>query len=386
MLPFSAAEFFILMGLHIAILWGAKFVLRDTAYRYVLAVLNLLYIVVLFPKPLHLLTFLVYAYGMTYLNLSVFRFRKKIWGVLLLLLPLIFVKADIRVHYYPFKLSEWASFAGLSYGAFRIVGHYMDCAPGAKMPPVFSYFNFVTFTPTLLIGPIERFSRYVKSEATGFSNITGENFSAGFDMLVKGVAFKYVCAELVDRYWLQAFPAESTAAVHVMSTMYAYYAFLFFDFAGYSWMAAGIGKMMGITVPQNFRNPFVAVNPQDFWQRFHISLGEWLKDYFFTPLYMAFSRAKKLKAYPLLRQNTAMLLTFGLMGCWNGFSANYIISGFLFGFYSLVHNSYLVQCRKKGRDIVFGSLPPLAIKFISIFIMINITAFSLYVFSGRAHF
>ena len=165
--------------------------------------------------------------------------------------------------------------------------------------------------------------------------------------------------------------------------MYAYYFYLFFDFAGYSFMALGIGKMMGIKVPVNFTNPFVAVNPQDFWRRFHISLGEWLKDYFFTPLYMFLSRRKKLKKYPVTRQNIALIFTFLLMGCWNGFKFNYILSGFLFGLFSAVHNSYIIKCKKKGKDVFFGNMKPVYIKIISIFIMFNIVAFSLYIFSGR---
>ena len=148
-------------------------------------------------------------------------------------------------------------------------------------------------------------------------------------------------------------------------------------------MALGIGKMMGINVPLNFRNPFFSVNPQDFWRRFHISLGEWLKDYFFTPLYMLLTRNKRLKKYPLTRQNLAMIMTFLLMGCWNGFNFRYILSGFLFGVFSAVHNSYVYLCKKNGRDVFFGKLPPLAVKIISIFIMFNLVAIALYIFSGR---
>lgn len=151
-------------------------------------------------------------------------------------------------------------------------------------------------------------------------------------------------------------------------------------------MVFGFGKMMGIAVPVNFGNPFLSVNPQDFWRRFHISLGEWLKDYFFTPLYMQFSRMQRLKKYPLTRQHLAMFLTFLLMGCWNGFTAGFIISGALFGIYSVVHNWYVVTCRKKGRDVFFGNLSPRAVQIASIFIMINLVAISLFIFSGRCPF
>jgi len=170
------------------------------------------------------------------------------------------------------------------------------------------------------------------------------------------------------------------------NNMYAYYFYLFFDFAGYSWMALGIGKMMGMTVPVNFTNPFVAVNPQDFWRRFHISLGDWLKDYFFTPLFMFMTRKKGLKKYPLLRQNIALVATFVLMGCWNGFHKKFILSGLLLGVYSMIHNTYIYQCKKKDRDVVFGKMNAKLVKVLSIIIMFNAVAFALYIFSGRCPF
>jgi membrane protein involved in D-alanine export len=249
-----------------------------------------------------------------------------------------------------------------------------------------TYFNFLSFTPTLLIGPIDRYSRFKESEDVGFLSITGENFLKGWNSLVKGIVFKYILAELIDRYWLNICPSSSMQFLDIANNMYAYYFYLFFDFAGYSWMALGLGRMMGMTVPVNFTNPFVAVNPQDFWRRFHISLGDWLKDYFFTPLFMFMSRKKRLKKYPITRQNIALMLTFVLMGCWNGFNLHYILSGFLFGVFSVIHNIYVFQCRKQDRDVVFGKMNPTLVKFLSIFIMFNAVAFALYIFSGRCPF
>ena len=310
--------------------------------------------------------------------------KRKIWGILLLLLPMLLVKFDIRFASYPFKLNEWISFAGLSYASFKIVGYYMDKAPKERMTDGVTWFNFLSFTPTLLIGPIERLSRFKATQDNGFSLLNASGFMEGWNVLIKGLAFKYVFAELVDRYWLGQFSGPDSPALGLFSEMYAYYFYLFFDFAGYSFMALGIGRMMGIVVPVNFTNPFLATNPQEFWRTFHISLGDWLKDYFFTPLYMFLTRKKSLKAYPVLRQNTAMILTFTLMGCWNGFKAHYIVSGLLFGIFSAVHNTYVVQCKKKGRDVVYGNLSPLAVKLISIFVVFNCVAVALYIFSGRS--
>lgn len=383
MLPFSSFEFFIIMTIFIAIIVVCKNFVSDNNYKYVLGFLNALFLTIIYPKPLHLIFLITFSYFSTYLISEFLKFNKKIWGILILLLPMLLVKLDIRFTFYPFELNEIISFAGLSYVSFRIMGYYIDKAPGQKMTDFASYFNFLAFTPTLLIGPIDKFIHFKASQNIGFSSINITNFVLGWNALVKGIAFKYIIAEIIDRYWLNIFPETSKEILHMANNMYAYYFYLFFDFAGYSFMALGIGKMMGIDVPVNFKNPFVAINPQDFWRRFHISLGEWLKDYFFTPLYMFFTRKKSLKKFPVLRQNTALILTFLLMGCWNGFKLHYILSGLLFGIFSAVHNSYVIFCKKKGKDVIFGNLSPIAIKLISIFFMFNLVSFALYLFSGR---
>jgi membrane protein involved in D-alanine export len=371
------------MAIFIALITAGKYFFADKHYKYMLAFLNALFLITIYPKPVHFFLLIAFAYVTTYLISDRVRFNKKIWGILILLLPMLLVKFDIRFDFYPFELNQLLSFAGLSYASFRIVGYYMDKAPSEKITDPVSYFNFLSFTPTLLIGPIEKFSRFKASQDKGFTTIQSENFITGCNALVKGIAFKYVIAEIVDRYWLNKFEATSKELIPMLHNMYAYYAYLFFDFAGYSFMALGIGKMMGMMVPVNFTNPFLAVNPQDFWRRFHISLGDWLKEYFFTPLYLFFSRKKSLKKYPVARQNIALILTFLLMGCWNGFKAHYILSGLLFGIYSAIHNTYLIECKKKGKDVVFGNLNATAVKFISIFVMLNLVAIALYIFSGR---
>lgn len=383
MLPFSGTEFFLLMLIFVLLISAAKYFIADLYYKYFLAVLNLLFLVCVFPMPMHFILLVLFSYLSIWLFSEIFKTKQKIWGIIVLLIPLLLVKFDIRFHFYPFKLNNLLSFAGLSYASFRIVGYYMDKTPGEKMPNLAGYFNFLAFTPTMLIGPIDRYNRFAASEAKGFSSINPENFIVGWNAVVKGVVFKYIIAEFIDRYWLSLYAPSSTEMLHMANTMYAYYFYLFFDFAGYSFMALGIGKMMGMNVPVNFKNPFTALNPQDFWRKFHISLGDWLRDYFFTPLYMFLTRKKRLKQYPLLRQNTAMILTFVLMGCWNGFKWNFIVSGLLFGIYSAVYNTYAVQCKKKGRDVVFGNMKPVVVKAMSIFIVFHLVAVALYVFSGR---
>ncbi|MBK9479608.1 MAG: D-alanyl transfer protein [Bacteroidetes bacterium] len=386
MLPFSSYEFFILMALYIGLIVLCKQIVAARFYSVVLAVLNLGYLLFVYPEPLHFLLLILFSYLITYLLSDLLKVANKLIGIVVLLLPMLLVKFDIRIATYPFVLNNLLSFAGLSYASFRIMGYYMDKAPDEKMSDALTYFNFLAFTPTLLIGPIDKFSRFKNSLEKGFSSINSTNFIAGWDALMKGIAFKYIFAELVQRYCLSVVDKESSELLPMLITMYGYYVYLFFDFAGYSLLALGIGKMMGMEVPVNFTNPFVAMNPQDFWRRFHISLGDWLRTYFFTPLYMFFTRKKGLKKYPLFRQNISLVLTFLLMGCWNGFKFNFILSGLLFGLFSAIHNTYVVQCKKKGKDVIFGNLNTTAVRIISIVITFNLVAFALYIFSGYCPF
>jgi membrane protein involved in D-alanine export len=102
---------------------------------------------------------------------------------------------------------------------------------------------------------------------------------------------------------------------------------------------------------------------------------------FFKPIFKELTSKQLFK--PITRQNIALFSTFTLMGFWNGFELHYIISGLLFGVYSVVHNYYVYLCKKNKKDVFFGNLNPKLIIFISIVFMINSVAISIYIFSGK---
>ena len=139
---------------------------------------------------------------------------------------------------------------------------------------------------------------------------------------------------------------------------------------------------MGIFVPMNFNHPYLAANPQDFWRRFHITLGSWLTDYFFKPLYKYLHNFNILKGRRLLIQNLAIIATFLLMGMWNGFTWYFIFSGFLFGIFSAIHNIYVVYVKKGGYDY-FTIFPNIIALNLKRFLMLNGAVLALYFFSGR---
>lgn len=375
MLPFANIDFYLLFALLVALLYALKAVLKGRV-TLVSAItgISLFYVVVYFPKPVQLLLFTGYQCLFTWLLLFRWKRLHKLLGSLLLALPMVLVKLDWNV--------DVIGFAGISYITFRCLQVYLD---GDLLLDKFRFPDFIAFllfTPSLLVGPIDRYERFKGDLDEGWARLNRHALLAGWEFIVLGLLHKFVLAEIADRYWLSTVNADSTAIQDMASSMYGYTVYLYFDFAGYSLLAIGSGRMMGIELPQNFDRPWLTENPPEFWRRWHISLGDWLRDYFFRPIYKNLSGLQRLRTWPLLRQNIALFSTFLLMGCWNGSEAHYIVSGALFGLFSVVYNSYQHQSRKHKWNF-WGGTPPWLVKGLSIFIMVQLACFALYIFSGR---
>ena len=177
---------------------------------------------------------------------------------------------------------------------------------------------------------------------------------------------------------MKKFNQQSHEWVHILGTAYSYTVYLVLDFSGYSLMAVGLSYMMGIKLPMNFNKPWLTKNPADLWRRFHITLGSFLNDYFFKPIYMWLARKNFFKTHRLLAQNISLFLTFLLMGAWNGLKWNYILSGFMFGLSSVVYNTYQTQF-KKSRHFLLSERMLLVYRIF----FINYIVIALYLFSGK---
>ncbi|MFZ1686265.1 MAG: MBOAT family O-acyltransferase [Flavobacteriales bacterium] len=375
MLPFATVEFYMLFALVVAALFLVKAVIGSRVkLGSALLVVSLGFAIVYYPKPIQLLAFTAYQCLFCWFLLFKWQRLHKLLGSLLLALPMVLVKFNVE--------TELLSFAGLSYITFRCVQVYLDGELVRERFTFCAFITFLLFTPSLLVGPIDRYERFKTDLDDGWSRLNKASFTAGWELMVLGLLHKFVLAELADRFWLSRIPAESVAVIDMTNSMYAYTVYLYFDFAGYSLLAMGLGRMMGIALPFNFDRPWLVSNPPEFWKRWHVSLGDWLRDYFFRPIYKNLSGVQRLRTWPLLRQNIALFSTFLLMGCWNGIEPHYIVSGALFGLYSVVYNSYQHLSRKHQWNF-WGSLPEKAVRLISIVIMVNLCCFALYIFSGR---
>lgn len=372
MLPFTDIDFFLFALIYVGLIWLFKILVKDEMYPIVTFFITLLYFIFYFRYSLALGGYVVGSYLFTVFVAK--HINHKLWSSILLFLPMILFKAHVEL---PFIF-----FAGLSFVSFRAVQVLLDHDYKVRINFI-DYFNFLCFIPSFYIGPLDRFKRFSENSKKGFEQINAVSIEEGLQQFAIGVLYKFVIAEVISRYWLNAGLFTENGTAFFFNDMYAYTIYLFFDFAGYSAMAIGMAKFIGIHLPMNFNAPFIAINPPDFWQRWHASLTNWLTDYLFKPFYKWLNGFQKLKKAPLTRQNIAIFVTLCFMGCWNGFEINFILSGLIYGLFSVVHNIYQYKCRVNDKDVVFGNLSPTAVKYISIFIMFNLACFALYVFSGR---
>ncbi|MDK2080470.1 MBOAT family O-acyltransferase [Aliarcobacter butzleri] len=371
-LPFSGIGFFAISLIFILFLHLFKNILkRFISYKTVIFLSVVIYISICIPDSYKLFLLLLYVY-IIYLIFVSNNYQETIFPMIVIAFPMILHKLDIDPI---FKI------IGISYITFRTIQAIVDSQNYGKLS-FMEFTSFLLFPTTLLAGPIDRSYRFQEDLKKGYENLTLQNVGKGWDILIVGVLFKFVIAQLVAMYWLAKIDENSTNFLDMANSAYSYTTYLFFDFAGYSAMAVGLSFMIGIFIPMNFNHPYLAPNPQDFWRRFHITLGTWLTDYFFKPLYKYLHKYPYLKNRKLLLQNIAITCTFLLMGMWNGLTWYFIFSGFLFGIYSSIHNAYVLYVKKGGYDY-FSFFPEIISINLKRFLMINGAVFALYFFSGR---
>ena len=242
-------------------------------------------------------------------------------------------------------------FIGISYITFKAVQVLIEVRDGLiESVKPWHYLYFLVFFPTFTSGPIMRSRAFEKDLNTRLSRDGYLQLlyrGAGWFML--GALYKYVGASLAS--WLMWFgPAAiggATTGAYVAAQIvygFAYGLYLFFDFAGYSHMAVGAGFALGIEVPRNFRAPFLAVDIKDFWDRWHITLSHWLRDFVFMRFTSAALDHEWFKT-TLTSACIAFIINMVLMGCWHGLTVEYLV-------YGLYHGVLLAACeafqRKSG--------------------------------------
>jgi membrane protein involved in D-alanine export len=293
--------------------------------------------------------------------------------VTLALLPLIGVRlAALRGG------TGYLAFTGISYVTFRSVD-VIICIQDkliASIAPA-GYFTFLLFFPTVSAGPIDRYMRFAKDASRPRTRAEFfRDLDAAVQLVFRGLLYKFILAAVVKQYWMDRV-SEGAQVTTVASYMYAYTFYLFFDFAGYSAFAVGVGYLLGIHTPPNFDRPFLAGNIAEFWNRWHISLSTWFRDHVYMRFVMAAVRGRWF-ASRLAISCAALYVTFMLMGIWHGLSLRYVTYGLYHG--TLLSGHAIFVERRKDRQ----TSPPTPLwKIASVIITFHCVALGFLIFSGR---
>ena len=268
------------------------------------------------------------------------------------------------------------AFLGLSYISFKTIGIIIEIYDGLiKEVNLKDYLPFMIFFPTMSSGPIDRYRRFSDDintdlEKTEYYNLVG----TGVFRLVLGYAYKFVISMILYKLLLKA---NEFTFVELAAYMYIYGFYLFFDFAGYSLMAVGAANVLGIKTPMNFNFPFISLNIKDFWNRWHMSLSYWFRDFVFSRIVKNILKKKIFKNMSQIAFVSYVINMF-IMGAWHGLSKSYLLYGLYHGLLLAINEVYEQKSTfyKKYRDTI-------GYKLVSWFITFQLVMFGFFIFSGR---
>ena len=258
---------------------------------------------------------------------------------------------------------------GISFYTFQTMSYTIDVYR-RKLPATRNFFDFalfVSFFPQLVAGPIERATKLLPQvlQPRKFSQ---SSFVEGFYLIILGLFKKVVIADNMAPIVNYIFSRDvsTLSGAEVLLGVYAFAFQIYGDFAGYTDIARGVAKWLGFDLMLNFRMPYFATSPSDFWQRWHISLSSWLRDYLYIPL--GGNRQGTLLTYRNL------MLTMILGGLWHGAAWTFVAWGFFHGLILCAYRPFEQRFSKRqtARSSLVRSGISVPGKLLSIFIMFQL--------------
>ena len=228
---------------------------------------------------------------------------------------------------------------GISFYTFQTLSYTIDIYRGQARPAdsFLQFAAYVSLFPQLIAGPIVRYGQLQAQLCSLARHPDWQQMARGLFFFVAGLSQKLLLADLIAaRVNPLLADYQSLRLCGSWFAMLGYSCQLYFDFAGYSNMAVGLGLMLGLELPQNFASPYQSRNIAEFWRRWHITLSTWLRDYLFIPL-----GGSRLGSWVTLRN---LILVMFLGGLWHG-------AGWTFVLWGLYHG-VLLTLHRCGRDAV----------------------------------
>lgn len=218
---------------------------------------------------------------------------------------------------------------GVSFYTLQAISLLIEIRRGTLLPLSFSeHLLYLTFFPYFTSGPIERPGAMVQQIRESHKFDVGK-LREGLIIFLHGAVLKLIVAERLATAVNMVYSTYNTATGVELAIASIFYTLqIYADFAGYSFLAVGLGKMLGYSLINNFKQPYFADSVIDFWKRWHISLTSWFRDYLYIPL--GGNRRGK------LRQYLNILIVFSVSGIWHGFGVNYLIWGISHGLLQII--------------------------------------------------
>ena len=239
-----------------------------------------------------------------------------------------------------FTNSNFVSIAGISFFTFQAISYIVDVyRENIKKPySLLEVFAYISFFPTIMSGPIMRASDFVQQVDRPPTDAA--EIQQGFLLILSGLFKKVVLSSYLSEHIVrQVFAApENYSSAAIAVGIYGYAIQIFCDFSGYTDLAMGVGRLLGYRLPPNFNSPYLATNLKDFWNRWHISLSTWLRDY----LYISLGGNRK----GTVRTYTNLMLTMLIGGLWHGGAWTFLIWGALHGLGLVIYHAFAAYQRK----------------------------------------
>jgi D-alanyl-lipoteichoic acid acyltransferase DltB (MBOAT superfamily) len=368
--PYSGLSFWILMAIFVVgHLLFRRYSHSPTARNLYMISMSIVIIELIQNEPNYLIFLLllligiVYASGKMLLNKKSARNRKQISmasiGIILFLLCYFkFYDFRILIDHILDRIGaslcqgkpsggRYIIFLGVSYFSFKFVHFLAECyKKKIKKIDLLTFANYILFFPSFFAGPINRFNQFY--ENIYFQSTVYPNWIVGIKRIINGLFKKVVLAGWFLPKAITSLDLATATPWNAVLGIYAYMFFVYFDFSGLSDMAIGSGKLVGIDLPENFNNPFLKRNLQQFWANWHMSLTNWLTDYIYWPLAKKIRHAKMLEKKPITISNICIIITFMVCGVWHGEGIHFLVWGTYNGIGLAILNIYTSMIREKA--------------------------------------
>lgn len=232
---------------------------------------------------------------------------------------------------------------GLSFHTFQSMAYTIEVYRGnQKAERHLGYFaNYVLFFPQMVAGPIERYDR-LGNELRKEHTVSYDNFSNGFRLMLFGFFAKMVIADNLAPIVNEVYSDPSKYSSLSIAQAIVFFSFqIYADFFGYSLIAMGAARLMGVHLMENFKSPYLSSSITEFWTRWHISLTSWFRDYLYIP--MGGNRVK------VPRWVFNILVVFAVSGLWHGPSWTFVIWGLLHGIIYLLEKAFSKLFKTQGK-------------------------------------